>query len=117
MAKVRWKRRGEEMEDNVLLIFGYRLSDKNEFIKCGDHTTTMIRPLDFDDFTLVEFTLEEIDGEFPVTFKFGFDVYFSDIPLINAIMELAQSVLWNRVDAVLANASDEQEETTDFTLR
>ena len=116
MAKVVWKRRGTWMEDNALLIFGYRLNEKNEFIECDDHTTTLIRPLDFDHFCSVELTLEEIDGEFPVKFRFGDVAYYSDIPLFNSIIKIADEILWDAVDVVRANTSDEPEEITDSTL-
>jgi len=114
MSNVQWKRRGDRFEQNVLVVSGYILNEQNEFIK-SDQAVTMINPLDFNHFVGVEDTVEELDGT-TVKFTFGDVVYFADVPLINSIIRLAASILWDARDEVMADDAELDEDVTVINL-
>jgi hypothetical protein len=113
MSNVQWKRRGDRFEHNVLIVSGYRLNEQNEFIKC-DQAVTMINPLDFNHFVGMEDTVEKIDGT--VKFSFGDVVYYSDIPLVNAIISVACDILWDAADVAMNDEGDLDEDVTVLNL-
>ena len=121
IINVKMKRKGEWLEHYALVITGYQLNDKNQFVRT-DAGASIINPMDFDEFVTVDQNYEELFTEatdqYPVKFTFGETVYYSDYTLFNLILEVADSLLWEAVD-VLANEFDidvmaEIEETKPF---
>ena len=95
MSYVEWKRKGEWMEKNSLIISGYSLTDKNEFIE-SPGISTIINPVDFDEFCSIEFNYKKVDDG--VEFILGDKTYCADIPLFNSILTVAAEILWDAAD-------------------
>ena len=104
MQKVKWYRKGEWLENNALVVSGYDLNEHGGFVE-REGATTMITNVDFNNFSCFDLTAKQV-GQKHVEFNIGKATYLADISLYNALFDLAEDILQDVVNVVLANNAD-----------